>query len=105
MVMNNNCTAMAQTNTSAPDFNPNLHHVDEVLRRPIGVCTTNVIGSSVIFECKGDYINEKVYIDATQGNAPTEPDCSGDLLYNMPIYNGCNTYEWGDMLAVWDGYC
>merc|ERR1719285_369677 len=83
----------------------NFYHVDEVLNRPIGECTTNVLGSSVMFTCEGDYINEHVYHDASLGPVPVVPDCSGDVLYVMPIGNGCNTYSWGTMLALWDGYC
>merc|ERR1719433_2643910 len=85
---------------------PLFYHVEEVLTRPIGECTTNVLGSSVIFTCEGDYINEHVYIDAsTNPNFPETPDCSGELLYVMPIRNECNAYDWGSMLATWDGYC
>merc|ERR1719471_841509 len=83
----------------------NLYHLEEELTVEIGVCTHNVIGSSVIFTCAGDYIDEHVYLDATNGSVPIEPDCSGDLQYTMPIYNTCNTYEWGSMQATWDGYC
>ena len=75
------------------------------LRRSIGECTTNVLGSSVIFTCEGDQINEKVYHDATKGPVPEIPDCTGDLKYVMPIQNGCNNYEWGNMLMTWDNFC
>merc|ERR550534_3503651 len=23
----------------------------------------------------------------------------------MPIENGCNKYDWGNMMATWEGYC
>merc|ERR1719242_1370251 len=115
MVMNAGCETMMYPEEYAtipwadvPEgYTPstNYYHVEEVLTRPIGECTTNVIGSSVIFVCMGDYIAEHVYIDASQGAAPEIPDCSGDLMYTMPIYNGCTGYTWGSMKAVWDGYC
>jgi hypothetical protein len=55
----------------------------------------------------GDWINEHVYIDASQGGfVPAEPTCDGEPMYTMPIMNGCNKYNWGGMLAVWDdAYC
>merc|ERR1719325_182694 len=98
--MNEGCETM-KYDESVPLF----YHVEEVLTRPIGECTTNILGSSVIFTCEGDYINEHVYIDASQGPVPIEPDCSGELMYIMPTENGCNKYVWGSMSAVWDGYC
>ena len=98
--MKDGCKEM-QYDESVPLF----YHVDEVLTRPIGECTTNVLGSSVIFKCEGDYINELVYIDASQGPVPEVPDCSGDLFYIMPIRNECNSYDWGSMLATWTDYC
>merc|ERR1719450_421131 len=58
MVMNAGCKTMMYSNTSS-----NFYHVHEVLNRPIGQCTTNVLGSSVKFTCEGNYINEHVYID------------------------------------------
>jgi len=108
MVMNDDCSAM-KYNTSEPHWNneTQFHHI-ETLKRPIGECTTNVIGSSVVFECMGDWINEHVYIDASQPGAvlPDEPTCNGSAMYIMPIMNGCNKYTWGGMSAVWDDtYC
>merc|ERR1740123_479131 len=85
MVMNDNCSAMTY-NTSEPHYNSTtqFHFVNEGLTRRIGECTTNVLGSSVIFECMGDWINEHVYIDATTTSPlPDFPDCSGNLLYTM----------------------
>ena len=115
MVMTDGCEGMAYTaETGVVPMGPeeegmqtstNFYNVDVDLSRPIGVCTTNIIGSSVIFTCEGDYINEHVYHDASQGPVPSEPDCSGEVLYVMPIENGCNEYIWGSMSAVWDGYC
>jgi len=99
MVMDTGCNVMVTTPDDA------IYHVNEELTRTVGVCTTNVLGSSVIFTCEGDYIAEHVFIDASQGPAPEEPDCSGDLLYTMPIYNGCNDYSWGSMLMVWEDFC
>merc|ERR1719471_2088612 len=83
----------------------NFYNLDVDLERPLGECTTNVIGSSVIFECMDGVIMEHVFHDAAQGSVPIEPDCSGDMLYTMPIENGCNAYDWGSMLATWDGAC
>merc|ERR1719354_661193 len=115
MVMTENCTGMAYTPETGliPLGQPedgmqtmlNLYHLEEELTVEIGVCTHNVIGSSVIFTCAGDYIEEHVYLDATQGPVPIEADCSGELQYIMPIHNTCNTYTWGSMQATWDGYC
>jgi len=82
------------------------HWVGEFrLTKPVGVCTTNVIGSSVIFKCDKGVIQEHVYIDASQGNAPKEADCSGERKYVMPIKNGCNNYNWGSMYMAWEGFC
>merc|ERR1712048_549084 len=75
------------------------------LTKPVGVCTTNVIGSSVIFKCDKGVIQEHVYIDASQGSAPKEADCSGTVKYVMPIENGCNNYAWGSMYMAWKGFC
>merc|ERR1719354_1101885 len=115
MVMTENCTGMAYTPETGliPLGQPedgmqtmlNLYHLEEELTVEIGVCTHNVIGSSVIFTCAGDYIEEHVYLDATQGPVPIEADCSGELQYIMPIHNTCNAYTWGSMQATWDGYC
>merc|ERR1719499_1968049 len=120
MVMNDQCMDMAYPDvaTATVDWasygmtieegytsTTNFYHYNEVLTRPIGECTTNVLGSSVIFTCEGDYINEHVYYDASQGPVPVEPDCSGDVMYVMPIMNTCNAYDWGSMEATWEGYC
>merc|ERR1712048_1332591 len=75
------------------------------LTKPVGVCTTNVIGSSVKFACENGVIQEHVFIDATAGNAPKTPDCSGPKKYVMPIKNGCNNYNWGNMYMAWKGFC
>merc|ERR1719195_853138 len=112
MVMTPECADMAFTEetgvvvmgapTEGMTSSTNFYHVNEVLTRPIGECTTNVLGSSVIFTCEGDYINEHVYIDAsTNPDVPETPDCSGEVMYVMPIKNECNSYSWGSMLAVW----
>merc|ERR1719242_1331830 len=106
MVMNEGCeTMMYPEDQATMEWGTSFYHVDEVLTRPIGECTTNVLGSSVIFTCEGDYINEHVYIDASTGAAPETPDCSGDVLYVMPIRNTCNSYDWGSMDATWTDYC
>ena len=68
------------------------HHT---LRKPIGVCTTNVIGDFVIFECDG----KGVILEHVYGTK----DCSGPKVRTMPIKNGCNEYSWGAMLMEWDG--
>merc|ERR1719242_130933 len=100
MVMNAGCETMMYPEEYAtipwadvPEgYTPstNYYHVEEVLTRPIGECTTNVIGSSVIFVCMGDYIAEHVYIDAADQDAvlPETPTCDGELQYTMVIENG-----------------
>ena len=68
------------------------------ITRPVGECTTNVLGSDVIFECdesKG-VILEHVFHDVTTGKG-TKGSCDGKLQYTMPISNGCNDYSWGAM--------
>lgn len=111
MVMTPECAGMAYAsaeNATVPmggDKPTVFYHENEVLTRPIGVCTTNVLGSSVIFTCEGDRIDEHVYVDAATGPYPLQPDCSGEVKYIMPIANGCNSYTWGSMSAVWSGYC
>merc|ERR1719336_2843432 len=100
MVMDKECKALY------PKEKTGGLYIDNVpVTRRSNECTTNVLGSSVIFECMGGYINEHVFIDATQGDAPEEPDCSGKLLYTMPIKNGCNNYDWGNMHMVWEDFC
>ena len=59
----------------------------------------------MIFKCDKGVIQEHVYIDASQGSAPKEADCSGSLKYVMPIENGCNNYAWGSMYMAWEGFC
>merc|ERR1712048_632836 len=75
------------------------------LTKPVGVCTTNVIGSHVIFACDKGVIQEHVYIENLDGKAPKTPDCSGPKKYVMPIENGCNNYNWGSMYMSWKGFC
>merc|ERR1712032_588724 len=79
------------------------------LKKPVGVCTTNIIGSTVMFECdknKG-VILEHVFYDASQknGGGGKQGSCDGKKLYTMPISNGCNDYTWGAMLMTWEGFC
>merc|ERR1719460_1816544 len=79
------------------------------LKKPVGVCTTNIIGSTVMFECdknKG-VILEHVFYDASQknGGGGKKGSCDGKKLYTMPISNGCNDYTWGAMLMTWEGFC
>jgi len=77
---------------------------EQELRRPVGECTTNAIGFSVIFECEEaeHFIMEHVYFDNRVGNGTGTTDCSGDVLFSLPIYNGCTEYDWGAMHFVWD---
>merc|ERR550517_582640 len=79
----------------------------QTLFRRTNECTTNVIGSSVKFTCDKETggIMEHVFIDATQTAVPETPDCSGALLYTMPIENGCNSYDWGNMKMQWEDFC
>ena len=59
----------------------------------------------MIFKCEKGVIQEHVYIDASQGSAPKEADCSGKVQHVMPIENGCNNYDWGSMYMAWEGFC
>merc|ERR1719378_1268324 len=109
--MTDGCKSMAYPNVTSATVDMGgaaptvFYHKDEVLTRPIGECTTNVLGSSVKFTCDAGVIMEHVYIDASQGPYPLTADCSGKELYIMPIKNGCNKYTWGSMSAVWSDYC
>jgi len=83
----------------------------QTLQKPVEVCTTNVIGNTVVFRCGGDgVIMEDVYHDVTDGStcdpALGQCDCTGDIMYTMPINNGCTDQFWGGgMLMTWDGWC
>ena len=82
-----------------------MSHLEENLKRPIGECTTNVFGSSVIFTCESGKINEAVYHNAMENPPLAEPDCSGEVMHVNIIRHGCNVYDWGDMLYAWENYC
>merc|ERR1719271_1388393 len=88
------------TDCTVPD--EYMYIPEQVLTRPIGECTKNVINSTVVFECDGNgVILEHVYWDALSGYGTT--DCSGDIVHTMPISNGCSEYDWGAMHMEWDG--
>ena len=82
---------------------------EQTLRKPVGKCTKNVIGNTVIFECdstKG-VINEHVYHDVLDGSVcnGTECTCESDIKYTLPIGNGCSEQFFGGMHMVWDDFC
>ena len=82
---------------------------EQTLRKPVGICTKNVIGNTVIFECdpmKG-IVNEHVYHDVLDGSvcSGTECTCESDIKYTLPIGNGCSEQFFGGMHMVWDNFC
>lgn len=93
------------TKCKTKDEKHQLGFREKTQTKAIGVCTTNVIGSTAIFECdtKTGVILEHVYYDVLYKTGTK--DCSGKILYTMPISNGCNDYGWGAMHMTWSGFC
>ena len=54
---------------------------------------------------KGVIIQHVYHIVAVHSKAPAKPDCTGKVKYVMPIKNGCNNYDWGNMYVAWEGFC
>ena len=82
---------------------------EQTLRKPVGKCTKNVIGNTVIFECdstKG-VINEHVYHDVLDGSvcSGAECKCESEIKYTLPISNGCSEQFFGGMNMIWDDFC
>ena len=82
---------------------------EQTLRKPVGICTKNVIGNTVIFECdstKG-VINEHVYHDVLDGSvcSGAECKCESEIKYTLPISNGCSEQFFGGMNMIWDEFC
>ena len=82
---------------------------EQTLRKPVGVCTKNVIGNTVIFECDPDngIIMERVYHDVLDGSSCQGDQCTCDseIIYTLPIKNGCSEQFFGGMHMVWDDFC
>jgi hypothetical protein len=96
---------------------------DVTLIKPIGVCTKNVVGSTVRFTCDEDkgVIVEHVHHDVLDGsscedgatgactcqNHVTEQHqpTASDRTMLMPIANGCSHHFFGDMKMTWDKWC
>ena len=82
---------------------------EQTYRKPVGVCTKNAIGSTVIFECdeeKGKII-EKVYHDIADGSECKDAQCSceSEIIYTSSHENGCNEHTWGGVLMTWRDFC
>ena len=82
---------------------------EQTLRKPVGKCTKNVIGNTVIFECDPEkgIINEHVYHDVLDGSVcnGTQCTCESEIKYTLPIENGCSEQFFGGMHMVWDDFC
>ena len=82
---------------------------EQTLRKPVGRCTKNVIGNTVIFRCDPTQgvIMEDVYHDVLDGSVcnGTQCTCESDIKYTLPIKNGCSEQFFGGMHMVWDDFC
>jgi len=92
-----NCTTM----TSDPAWQV----PPTTLTKPVGECTTNVVGHTGIFECDGQgRVLEHVYWDGiSPGGTPGV--CIGAPMHTMTQDNGCTFHGWGHMLMTWEGWC
>ena len=82
-----------------------VFHATQTLRKPVGLCTNNLVGATVIYSCDGKgTLLEHVYYDAFS-NKGTPGDCSGTKLYTLPIKPGCSEFDFGAMHSFWYGYC
>ena len=65
---------------------------EQTLRKPVGTCTKNVIGNTVVFECDPEQgvIMERVYHDVLDGSVceGTQCTCGSEIIYSLPIKNG-----------------
>ena len=82
---------------------------EQTLRKPVGSCTKNVIGNTVIFECDPEkgVIMERVYHDVLDGSVcqGAQCTCESDIIYTLPIENGCSEQFFGGMHMVWNKFC
>merc|ERR1712226_284543 len=82
---------------------------EQTLRKPVGICTKNVIGNTVIFECDPEkgVVNEHVYHDVLDGSecSGSQCTCESEIVYTLPIKNGCSEQFFGGMHMVWDDFC
>jgi len=81
----------------------------QTLRKPVGSCTKNVIGNTVLFECdevKGKII-ENVYHDVADGSVcqGVQCSCGSKTLFTLSLENGCNELKWGGVLMEWKDFC
>ena len=82
---------------------------NQTLRKPVGVCTKNVVGNTVIFKCdsgKGMII-EQVYHDGLDGSKckGAQCTCESEILYTVRIKNGCTETSFGVVHMVLDNFC
>merc|ERR1712046_238328 len=74
-------------------------------KKPLQTCTTNAISNTVVFECNSQgVLIEHVYYDVLAG-VGTPGDCTGDIVYTMPLHNGCTQQYFGQMLTSYYGGC
>ena len=99
---NTSCKEPAYTNSSWLAFK-------QTLRKPVGVCTTNVVGNTVIFKCDSEQgkIIEQVYHDGLDGSKceGAQCTCESEIHYNRTIKNGCTETAFGGVHMVWDNFC
>merc|ERR1711912_37730 len=75
-------------------------HLD--YQKPLHTCTTNAIDNTVIFECNSQgVLIEHVYYDTLAG-VGIQGDCTGDIVYTMPLHNGCTRQYFGQMHTTYD---
>ena len=81
----------------------------QILRKPVDTCTKNVIGNTVIFECDPEQgiIMERVYHDVLDGSVceGAQCNCGSEIVYSLPIKNGCSEQFFGGMHMTWDNFC
>ena len=79
------------------------------VRKPVGVCTTNVVGNTVIFKCDSEQgkIIEQVYHSGLDGSKceGAQCTCESKILYNVSIKNGCTETAFGGVHMVWENFC
>jgi len=96
--------AMCQTQQAAPWWVPGGD-----FKKPFGECTSNLFGQKVIWECGSNgVIKEKVYYDYPPGSGKGTENCTGEVLEEFEIHNGCSVLP-GDnnyVKMTWDDvYC
>ena len=95
------------SNCKVPNENPDYWWGESKLQKPVDECTTNVIGNTVKFSCKGNgHVVESVYHDVLNPEYGGTPgDCSTDVIYTLDMYQGCNNYDFGGLAMEWDNWC